>query len=351
MEKIRRTKIVDLLQRKDWGAMVNVKGWVRTRRGSKQVSFIALNDGSTINNVQVVADLANFDEELMKQKIWAYELEDWDSQNVSPNIATYVVKFKVDAPGKVFTAHSYTTEYDGEYLQVSFNLSTLLTEQTNAAVYFLGEAPTEYIEQGYSYVDITDENKSDKVTAKMKIYETTIEDVLRAQMDVQLKKLEKDADRPSEELMDLYYERMARMLIDMYLWANDGMDTPEDQVFYENSISDIAYMAWDYESVYLLSKNITIPAGSSVKVDFDYKKSGACNTYEPHEEFRDNYCYDNMPNLLTNLEFTKQTAAILESGNIRIEDQNYGFDLEKNLKEVQLKLDAERYYMIVKMLK
>ena len=67
MEKIRRTKIVDLLQRKDWGAMVNVKGWVRTRRGSKQVKFVALNDGSTINNVQVVIDLANFDEEMVKQ--------------------------------------------------------------------------------------------------------------------------------------------------------------------------------------------------------------------------------------------------------------------------------------------
>ena len=67
MENIRRTKIVDLLQRKDWGAMVNVKGWVRTRRGSKQVSFIALNDGSTIYNVHVVVDLANFDEEMVKQ--------------------------------------------------------------------------------------------------------------------------------------------------------------------------------------------------------------------------------------------------------------------------------------------
>ena len=66
MEKIRRTKIVDLLQCKDWGSMVNVKGWVRTRRGSKAVSFIALNDGSTINNVQVVVDLANFDEEMVK---------------------------------------------------------------------------------------------------------------------------------------------------------------------------------------------------------------------------------------------------------------------------------------------
>ena len=67
METIRRTKIVDLLKCRDFGTMVNVKGWVRTRRGSKQVNFIALNDGSTINNVQVVVDLANFDEELLKQ--------------------------------------------------------------------------------------------------------------------------------------------------------------------------------------------------------------------------------------------------------------------------------------------
>ena len=67
MEKIRRTKIVDVLKCRDFGSMVNVKGWVRTRRGSKQVSFIALNDGSTINNVQIVADLANFDEEMLKQ--------------------------------------------------------------------------------------------------------------------------------------------------------------------------------------------------------------------------------------------------------------------------------------------
>ncbi len=44
-----------------------VKGWVRTKRGNKNVAFIALNDGSTINNIQVVCDLAKFDEVLMKQ--------------------------------------------------------------------------------------------------------------------------------------------------------------------------------------------------------------------------------------------------------------------------------------------
>ena len=44
-----------------------VKGWVRTKRGNKNVAFIALNDGSTIYNMQVVRDLAKLDEALMKQ--------------------------------------------------------------------------------------------------------------------------------------------------------------------------------------------------------------------------------------------------------------------------------------------
>ena len=48
------------------GQDVLVKGWVRTKRGNKNVAFIALNDGSTINNIQIVCDLANFSEELMK---------------------------------------------------------------------------------------------------------------------------------------------------------------------------------------------------------------------------------------------------------------------------------------------
>ena len=67
MEKTRRTKIVDVLQRTDFGSEVNVKGWVRTHRSSKVVDFIALNDGSTINNVQVVVDPTKFGTELLKQ--------------------------------------------------------------------------------------------------------------------------------------------------------------------------------------------------------------------------------------------------------------------------------------------
>ncbi len=66
MENIKRTKIANIFDPALIGTTVCVKGWVRTRRGNKNVNFIALNDGSTIKNIQVVVDLANFDEEILK---------------------------------------------------------------------------------------------------------------------------------------------------------------------------------------------------------------------------------------------------------------------------------------------
>ncbi|MFZ5428792.1 MAG: asparagine--tRNA ligase [Bacteroidota bacterium] len=61
-----RKKIKEILQSGQTGSQVLVKGWVRTRRSSKNVNFIALNDGSTIHNLQVVADSETFDEEFIK---------------------------------------------------------------------------------------------------------------------------------------------------------------------------------------------------------------------------------------------------------------------------------------------
>ncbi len=66
MKVIKRTKISEAIQLTNFGEEVNVKGWVRTRRGNKNVGFVALNDGSTINNIQIVIDIATFGEEFLK---------------------------------------------------------------------------------------------------------------------------------------------------------------------------------------------------------------------------------------------------------------------------------------------
>lgn len=63
---MKRTKVVDALSCTDFGKDINVRGWVRSHRSSKAVDFIALNDGSTINNIQVVVDPASVDAEILK---------------------------------------------------------------------------------------------------------------------------------------------------------------------------------------------------------------------------------------------------------------------------------------------
>lgn len=70
MENIKRTELRELFREGDdqpIGSKVCVKGWVRTKRGNKNVSFISLNDGSCIHNLQIVADMSLFDEDLMKR--------------------------------------------------------------------------------------------------------------------------------------------------------------------------------------------------------------------------------------------------------------------------------------------
>ena len=67
MLSVGRTKIAELLKSTAFGTEVVVKGWVRTKRGNKNVAFIAVNDGSIIHNIQVVADVAKFDENLLKE--------------------------------------------------------------------------------------------------------------------------------------------------------------------------------------------------------------------------------------------------------------------------------------------
>ena len=59
-------RIAEILKSSTTGCDITVKGWVRTKRGNKNVAFIALNDGSCVANIQIVVDLASFNEEQLK---------------------------------------------------------------------------------------------------------------------------------------------------------------------------------------------------------------------------------------------------------------------------------------------
>lgn len=65
MDSQKRAKVAELLK-KEPGCSVVAKGWVRTKRGNKNVSFVALNDGSTVKNIQIIFDSTLFNEETLK---------------------------------------------------------------------------------------------------------------------------------------------------------------------------------------------------------------------------------------------------------------------------------------------
>lgn len=63
---MKRIKINDIFNPELIGQEVSVMGWVRTRRGNKYVQFVALNDGSTIRNIQIVFDMEKFSDADLK---------------------------------------------------------------------------------------------------------------------------------------------------------------------------------------------------------------------------------------------------------------------------------------------
>lgn len=95
---MKRTKICELLQSTKYGSTVNVKGWVRTKRDNKAIVFISLNDGSTINNMQIVADAPNFNENILKQ--------------ISTGAGISVTGTLVDSPGQGQTSEIHATEIE-----------------------------------------------------------------------------------------------------------------------------------------------------------------------------------------------------------------------------------------------
>ncbi len=96
---MKRTKIAQLLAPEAAGRQVDVRGWVRTRRGNKFVQFVALNDGSTINNLQIVFDMNRFSED--------------DLKAVTTGSSIHVVGQLVESQGK-----GQTNEVQAETLEV-----------------------------------------------------------------------------------------------------------------------------------------------------------------------------------------------------------------------------------------
>jgi asparaginyl-tRNA synthetase len=129
---MKRIKVKQLLSSPALGTEVLVKGWVRTKRGNKNIVFIALNDGSTINNIQVVADTASFDENLIKDittgaciAVTGKLIESQgQGQTVEINASSIVLYGKSDAETYPLQKKGHSMEFLRENAHLRFRTNT-----------------------------------------------------------------------------------------------------------------------------------------------------------------------------------------------------------------------------------
>jgi len=127
-----RSKILKLLKNPPFSEDVLVKGWVRTKRGNKNIIFIALNDGSTINNIQIVADAANFNESLIKDITTGTCLavtgkiveSQGKGQNVELNASSIEIYGKCDADTYPLQKKGHSMEFLREIAHLRFRTNT-----------------------------------------------------------------------------------------------------------------------------------------------------------------------------------------------------------------------------------
>jgi asparaginyl-tRNA synthetase len=129
---MKRIKVKELLSASMIGSSVLVKGWVRTKRGNKNIAFISLNDGSTINNIQVVAEVASFDENLLKDistgaciAVTGKLVESQgQGQNVEINAETIELYGKSDAETYPLQKKGHSMEFLRENAHLRFRTNT-----------------------------------------------------------------------------------------------------------------------------------------------------------------------------------------------------------------------------------
>ena len=129
---MKRLKIKEVLTGEKIGEEVLVKGWVRTKRGSKNVNFIALNDGSTINNLQVVVDVEKFGEEFLKDINTSASLgitgdlveSQGSGQKVELNAKEIVIYGKADPEKYPIQSKKHSLEFLRENAHLRFRTAT-----------------------------------------------------------------------------------------------------------------------------------------------------------------------------------------------------------------------------------
>ena len=300
-------------------------------------------DYATLLKNDVAGSVPVYAEDILNTNVAVFEYE-YPAQ-VSEEYDLCVIRMNAEKASDVYYVNMPVYYEDGEYIYVGFDANEKSSVKLPTLV-CLGGKPAGYEVLSGKFDEAWNLVCSDSVSLEVEEYESTLKDYMIGLADG----VAADSEyKNNAEFMNLYYNKILQITSDLVANKKDGAETDEDGIasYYGEDLYHIVTSEWDSFGLYLLSDTITIPAGETITVAFEYDRIGKY-WEEPLPEYKGIFGYDNLINMGTNIIFTAQQATIEENGKIEIVEQNYGFDLENNIRSVDLELDAERYYMYVK---
>ncbi|MDE7261921.1 MAG: hypothetical protein K2N78_07700 [Oscillospiraceae bacterium] len=173
--------------------------------------------------------------------------------------------------------------------------------------------------------------------ATVRRYESDLETALRAYAEIRY------GSGEWENGVDfhMYFGLMKDQLIHYGLLSDEPME-----MYTTGFLDDLNFASVD--RVFYLETEVTIPAGEIVTLTVEMTKDGSYDFYCAHTENRGIYGYDLVTKLGSDLTCTRQGAQLEDHGQIEIVRENFGFDLEKNIRTVELDLAEDHYYLEVR---
>ncbi len=203
--------------------------------------------------------------------------------------------------------------------------------------------------EGYINAGCKDGNEVDGLTYDFQKYETTMENFL---LEVCLSEYAVNAEFMmgvdySEETyiqsmltQEMVHGYVAQLMYDHGILSDDAIER-YDTGWLEDYVYEFSHM----QRVMYLSFDVTISANSSITIDATMTKDASIDFVG---ENKDRNGYDMVTTLASPFTFTKQTASITNFDSIEILGQNFGFDIENAVTEVELDLKEEHYWMDIK---
>lgn len=284
--------------------------------------------------------------------VTVYEFSDFAAPHEQYPAATQTVSFEIDEGAtKILTYGFNGCEWDEGFRRYSYFVPDGKRHEPKVKLLIvLGEDIGDYTLQGYQdggcYPGEEIEGVSCTVTRRTAALDAVLELVCRDCMEGYDIYGEGWVTEDGPVTFEMYRRAAAELLTQYGLLSGASMDRYAD-----GRLDDMVMETLWQDRVLYLAFPVTVPAGGSVRVECDYWKAPSFDFACSASEHAGLQGYELTTRLGSSLDFTRQRAALVNTKNVKIMGQDFGFDLKAGVTAVELDLEREHYYLEIRPIK